>query len=683
MGFIIPVILVAAIIFSAGLAAPAAGTDTHMPPQRQLSEGVFPTAVQCNEPRQLYQRDSQDMLCLYESTYEALLQRGANLAVAADSDIFHAVTIGMLAPVTGGAAGYGQDISEAFMLALDDFNAHLEEEGEAWKMEASLHDTQTRDETVMEKIMELNGGGVRIVAGPSIDTFGIDVMEYADDNGMLLFSCCSETSSKRIEGDSLFRMIPDQSVRADILADFIAEAGIKVIVPASRDNEWTSGTVSLTTESFTESNGQAKDPVEYGADGTFDDSHVQALADSVHEALASNDAAEVAVLYIGFEETYDFVEAASTHDVLGQVRWFGADANTILHDNEAGLAFAEQVGFTVIEPAFHDSMTADRVADHISGIEGRQPSVYATFAYDVVQITGRAMQEARTSNPADVAEEIARVSAGYTGASGEDIEFDSAGDRTHTKYAFFEIMDGKWAGVPSYAAESTSEGTLDLTEEETAWLEANKVRFTYDPAWAPIEYRDGDGNVAGLTRAYVEEFERLTGADFEQVDVEDWDGVLSAMADGDADVVFMIVDTETRRAEMNLDFTTPHTTVSTDIVSIGESQHTAEDLAGIRPVTIRDYAIETWLDENHPDVGYVSVGSFEEGLRMLRAGQADVFLDRYETVAYHSGGLDDLYNAGPTGHAYDLSIGYSNDDQILGSVLQKAQDATSDDIAVP
>jgi len=682
MGFVAPAVLVTVIMLSSGLAA-AAGADAHMPPQRQLSDGVFPAAVQCNEPRQLYQRDSQDMVCLYESTYEALLQRGADLAAAADSEIPHTVTIGTLAPVTGGAAGYGQDISEAFTLALDDFNAHLEAEGEAWRLEASAHDTQTSTETVMEKIMELNGDGIRIVAGPSIDTFGTDVMQYADANGMLLFSCCSEASSKRIEGDSLFRMIPDQSVRAGALVDFITEAGIEVIVPAGRDDEWASGTISFAAERFAESGGRAGDLTEYGADGAFDGSHVQALADAVREALASNDPSEVAVLYIGFEETYDFIEAASAHDVLGQVRWFGADANTVLHDNEAGLAFAEQVGFTIIEPAFHDGVTAGRVAERIAEAEGRQPSVYAMFAYDVIQITGRAMQEAQTSNPADVAGEIARVSAGYAGASGDGIEFDPAGDRAGTEYAFFEIADGGWTETSSYSAGSEAGGALDLTEEETAWLEANVVRFTYDPAWAPIEYRGEDGNVAGLTKAYVEEFERLTGADFEQVNVEDWAGALGAMTGGDADVVFMIVDTQERRAEMNLDFTTPHTAVGTDIVSIGESQHAAGDLAGIRPVTIRDYAIEAWLDENHPDVGYISVDSFEEGLEMLRAGQADVFLDRYETVAYHAGGMEGLYNAGPTGHSYDLSIGYSNDNQILGSILQKAQDAMSDHVAVP
>lgn len=507
MGFAIPAVLATAFVFSIGFALlPAAATDGHSPPTQQLADGVFPLAVQCNEPRELYVRDSsyrctilhqntmcneprelyvlvsRDLLCLYESTYYKLSQRGMSLVPAEDApDVARTVAIGMLAPLTGGAAGYGDEIDWAYVLALDHFNLYLEEIGEAWRLEASAYDTQTSSDVVMETIKALNYNGVKIVAGPSIDTFGADVIQYADANGMLLFSCCSETNSKSIEGDSLLRMIPEQSVRAGVLADAITEAGIKVIVSASRDDEWASGTIAFAAERFTADGGQAKDHIEYGEDGSFEDSHVRALADAVQDALSSNSASEVAVLYIGFEETYDFVEAASAHGILGQVRWFGADANTVPQDNAAGLAFAERVGITVIAPAIHDGETAAVVTDNLTWRVGRHPSAYAMFAYDVVHLIGHAMQKAQTSNPADVASEITRVSAGYVGASGDGIAFDPAGDRIGTEYALFELTDGVWSEISRYNTESMTSAP-DLTGEETAWLEANAIRFVYDPA---------------------------------------------------------------------------------------------------------------------------------------------------------------------------------------------------------
>ncbi len=441
-------------VFSSGLVLlPASGTVPEIPqpldpPSQQLAKGVFPLAVQCNGWRQLYVMDTLDPLCLYESTYKALLQRGADLTVAADSDMPHNVTIGMLAPLTGGAAQYGRDINTAFMLALDDFNAILAEKGHSWRLESSTHDTQTSREVTAKKIRELNNAGIKIVAGPSIDIFGTDVTEYADANGMLLFSCCSEISSLSIEGDSLMRMIQSQYIRSLMFSSYMeGEVGIRTVVPISRDTEWASGTVSLAIEDFTDAGGSATDHIKYGKDGAFSDSHIQALADTVHDLLQSGNASEVAVLYVGLEETYDFMEAASAHDVLGQVRWFGTNASKIQHNNTAGLAFAEQVKFTVIEPAFYDSNAADRVTEYILEVNGRQPSIHAMLAYDVVHLIGRAMQDAQTSNPADVAGAIKRVAWNYEGATGEHIMFDPAGDRCHMHYAFLKLEGGEWIEI--------------------------------------------------------------------------------------------------------------------------------------------------------------------------------------------------------------------------------------------
>ena len=97
---------------------------------------------------------------------------------------------------------------------------------------------------------------------------------------------------------------------------------------------------------------------------------------------------------------------------------------------------------------------------------------------------------------------------------------------------------------------------------------------------------------------------------------------------------------------------------------------------GLRVLTIRDYAIEGWLDENYPDIDRISVDSVAEGLAMLRAGEADALAEVWQVVraiAEQEGMA--VYNAGPTGYSYDLSIGYRGDQPVLGSILQKALDS--------
>ena len=216
--------------------------------------------------------------------------------------------------------------------------------------------------------------------------------------------------------------------------------------------------------------------------------------------------------------------------------------------------------------------------------------------------------------------------------------------------------------------------SLMLTAEEKAWLAEHPViRVAYDPGWYPIEYLDESGMLAGATARYMAEFERITGADFQQVLIDSWTHALEAIRERDADVVFLASETAARSEYMG--FTTPHYTVESVLVTAQEMR-LAMDEPGLQVITVRDYAIEDWLDENHPDIGYISVDSFEEGLALLRDGEADAFADVWrvvQAIAEQEGMT--VYNAGPTGYSYDLSVGYRGDQPVLGSILQKALDA--------
>ena len=210
------------------------------------------------------------------------------------------------------------------------------------------------------------------------------------------------------------------------------------------------------------------------------------------------------------------------------------------------------------------------------------------------------------------------------------------------------------------------------TAEEDEWLANNPIRVAYDPGWFPIEYLDEAGRLSGVTGAYVAEFERITGADLQVAQIADWSAALQAMRDRDADVIFMVVNTAERSEYMG--FTAPHFTIESVLVAAEDVQLSLDE-PGLRVLTIRDYSVEGWLDENHPNVDRISVGSFAEGLAMLRDGDADAFVDVWQVVhaIAESEGMA-VYNAGPTGYSYDLSVGYRGDQPVLGSILQKTLD---------
>ena len=230
-----------------------------------------------------------------------------------------------------------------------------------------------------------------------------------------------------------------------------------------------------------------------------------------------------------------------------------------------------------------------------------------------------------------------------------------------------------WATAPPDVPRAPS---IDLTAEERAWLADNPIRASYDPTWPPYEFTNADGEIDGLSAAYLAEFERLVGTDFVVVPSPDWPGALAAVRAGEVDVLFMTGDTPDRREFMG--FTPPHMTLATAMITLGEDVAPG-DLGGKNVGTIRGYEVEDWLDENLPGVAYIPL---DEGLAFtaLQAGDIDVLLWFWEIADYKAqlAGVEGLYNAGDVGHMMDVSVAYALGDPVLASIVEKAMDAVTE-----
>lgn len=244
----------------------------------------------------------------------------------------------------------------------------------------------------------------------------------------------------------------------------------------------------------------------------------------------------------------------------------------------------------------------------------------------------------------------------------------------------------------------TAASYLGLTAEEEKWLRDHPViRVAYDPGWLPIEYLDEYRKLSGITARYVAEFEKITGADFQPVQMgnwtpsithmgaidttsadfrpiqaDNWAGALEAIKERDADVMFMA--TPTAKSAQYMGFTSVHYTVESVLISADEKRLSMNE-QDLRILTVRGHAIEEWLEENYPEINYASVGSFADGFEMMLNGEADAFADVWEVVDF-TAMLESMsiYNAGSTGHSYEMAIGYRNDQPLLGSILQKTLD---------
>ena len=370
------------------------------------------------------------------------------------------VTIGALTSITGNAFKYGQDMQAGFELAESHFNEYLTVRDENWSLNIRYLDTGTNPSTVLSHLMALNNEGIKIVAGPSIDLITPDVINYANDNDMVLLSCCSSVPSLSIEDDALFRLLPDQHKHGQAIVDVMRHqsAGISHIIPVGIQAAWSVELLDATKTAFERDGGTSDDIIYY--EYLFDDHGMvsndtnartvymqaaQELATAVQDAIEEHGVHNVAVFYTGFGESPEFLSAASEYDVLDDIRWFGADQNTAdpnISENPTSTAFANRVQFTVLQPTVHENVINQEIVAHLMQ-NGIDPSPYVHYAYDTIWLLGLSLLSAQTDDSTNVENVIIDTSAQYVGAIGST-ELNSNGDLKDTPYQAWMMSDADW-----------------------------------------------------------------------------------------------------------------------------------------------------------------------------------------------------------------------------------------------
>lgn len=374
------------------------------------------------------------------------------------------VTIGMLTPTSGSAQRYGADIHEAALLAASDFNYELAKMGYRWSLELEVLDTQTDPSLAFSHIQSLNQRGITIVGGPSIDIVTNEILDYASEHDMLLLGCCTALPSTAIPDDAFFRLLPDHRHHASSISELIATQDIDVVILAGFDSPWI-------TELLESSQTQLESRFDITADvmvtyPTLDKSDLDAatskLADIVQGMVDEYGSSHVAVLYAGFEETTNFMRSAAAHDILGDVRWFGADINTkepnLADDHVAG-EFAQKTGLLVVHPDVADGALSDRIERHVESKTGIPASGYANFAYDVVWILGTSILNVGSADAVDVIDILPHIASEHDGVIGPTI-LNQNGDSAGGVYAVWELQDGVWTEVADIRPESFEIGVI-------------------------------------------------------------------------------------------------------------------------------------------------------------------------------------------------------------------------------
>lgn len=177
---------------------------------------------------------------------------------------------------------------------------------------------------------------------------------------------------------------------------------------------------------------------------------------------------------------------------------------------------------------------------------------------------------------------------------------------------------------------------LRLTSRERQWLnQAGPIRMAVDPNWLPIEWINPEnGNHEGIAADYIQLISHITGIDFELVSTHTWKASVEMIDTGKADMLAACSKTEKR--EKMLDFSIPYLELPNAVVMKNNVPFLNDigELNGRRVGVSEGTSAHGYLKEKHPDLILVPVHSSLNGMKMVRDGRLDAFVDTLEVLGY-------------------------------------------------
>jgi len=214
-----------------------------------------------------------------------------------------------------------------------------------------------------------------------------------------------------------------------------------------------------------------------------------------------------------------------------------------------------------------------------------------------------------------------------------------------------------------------------LTQEEKLWLSEHPViHLSPDPAFAPIESVNENGEYVGMAADYMRLIEKKAGFKFTVVTYPSWKEVVEKAKIQEVDALAAI--TKSPQREEYLSFTTPHIKLPGMIIVSDRTSGnvTIDDLKNMKVAAPAGYVWFDLIGADHPEIKLLEAKNLREGLRDLSFGVLDAVVADPATVTQviKEEGLSNLRIGGETGYFFNLAFATRKDWPVLHSILEKS-----------
>ena len=385
-----------------------------------------------------------------------------------DEDGRKEFVVGAILPLTGSFSSIGKSIKVALEKAEYDVNKHFEDinsSSSSSHFNLLMANSKTSREESLAAIKKLHENGATIIVGPSISSTVDAAREYADANNIILISYSSTSPLLSIEGDNLFRLVPDDTNQGKIVAERMISDGIKVIVPIWRGELYGNELYKSTKSHFEKLGGKVEEGINYKPyTGKFATSlhrinflmwnqELEKLNVIVSDAVKKYGANSVGVYVISFDEITPILIQSPLYENLGKVRWYGSDKiaqNHQITKNVDSALFAMKVNLS--NPLYSIDSESKKSHDLKEVLEKQLHEVssitYPAIAYDSYWIAALSLDKNSTFNYGNenltksFKEIIVETAESFDGISGK-IKLNKAGDRIGRNYDFWIVTKDK------------------------------------------------------------------------------------------------------------------------------------------------------------------------------------------------------------------------------------------------
>ncbi len=217
-----------------------------------------------------------------------------------------------------------------------------------------------------------------------------------------------------------------------------------------------------------------------------------------------------------------------------------------------------------------------------------------------------------------------------------------------------------------------------LSHEERIWLDEHPVlSVLIDANWAPVEFRDDQNRYHGISLDYLNKISALLDVEFEVAAVPSWKEGLEAVQNGRINLAASVARNKER--DTRFVFTTPYVSMPINIFAGEEVGYIGNlsRLDGKRVAIVDGYAVQEWMEINHPEIILVPVKSIPDAFKLLITGKVYAFVGNVVTGSHYAGKLrhNQIRIVGETPYKNLQCMAVGKENAILAGILQKAINA--------